>query len=208
MGGWIDRVSGEDLNDTGKIRTSHRRMESSVLLREHTNFSEYPVEGPQCSEWRKDTEGPFFHLAHMMLLFGFMAGSGLYALLYMFAFLALGFLCASAWAWSSPCNSAFLWAFVLFVICVVQVVHAAYRLRSVSFNKEFQELYARLFKRLGVSLTHFGRIVASSEREICTVQKEHYFAMEGKTPIDKLSILLSGRSVITLTFQQSGAWNR
>ncbi|XP_062848251.1 popeye domain-containing protein 3 [Trichomycterus rosablanca] len=176
-------------------------MEESVLLEEHENFSLYlnPVEHQHCSEWSKDTEGPFFHLAHMMLLFGFMGGSGLYGLLYMFSFLSLGFLCASVWAWSSPCtNDAFSWAFVLFVICVVQVVHAAYRLRSVSFNKEFQELYARMFKRLGVSLIQFGRIVSSCEQEICTIEKEHYFAMEGKTPIDKLSILLSGRIRVTV----------
>ncbi|XP_030639017.1 popeye domain-containing protein 3 [Chanos chanos] len=158
-----------------------------------------PLEHPVCAEWRENPEGSVFHLAHIFLVLGYMGGSGFYGLIYMFTFLALGFFCSSIWAWSDPCTTdTFSWTFALFAICVAQIVHVAYRLRSVTFEKEFQDLYSSMFQRLGVSLTQFGKIVACCEGDIHTIEKDHYFAMEGKTPIDKLSVLLSGRIRVTV----------
>lgn len=149
---------------------------------------------PLCEEWRDSSEGSVFHLAHIFLFLGFMGGSGFYGLLYLFTFLTLGFFCATLWAWSDLCTTdAFLWSFALFGVCSGQALHVAYRLRSVSFEKEFQELYNCLFKRLGVSLSHFGKIVSCCDAEIHDIEEDHCFAIEGKTPIDKLSVLLSGR---------------
>lgn len=168
----------------------------SVHLLEQNNFtsSEVSLVHPLCTEWKRDPEGSVFHLANILLVLGFMGGSGFYGLIYMFSFMSLGFLCYSIWAWSNPCTTdSFSWAFVLFVISVAQVVHVAYRLRSVTFDKDFQDLYGCMFKKLGVSLGHFGKIVSCCEQEIHTIEKEHYFAVERKTPIDKLSVLLSGR---------------
>uniref|UniRef100_A0A4W5NMX6 Popeye domain cAMP effector 3 n=1 Tax=Hucho hucho TaxID=62062 RepID=A0A4W5NMX6_9TELE len=126
-----------------------------------------------------------------------MGGSGFYGLLYLFTFLTLGFFCTIMWLWSDACTTdIFLWNFALFGVCAVQVVHVAYRLRNVTFEKEFQDLYSYLFKKLGVSLTHFGKIVACCE--VHTIEKDHCFAMEGKTAIDKLSVLLSGRIRVTV----------
>ncbi|MBN3319319.1 POPD1 protein, partial [Atractosteus spatula] len=80
----------------------------------------------------------------------------------------------------------------------VEVVHVAYRLRSVTFDKDLQDLYAFMFKKLGVSLTAYGKIVSCSEGQIHTIEKDHCYAMEGKTAIEKLSILLSGRIQVTV----------
>lgn len=167
-----------------------------VIPLEQNNFtlSAVPLAHPLCTEWKRDPEGSVFHLANILLVLGFMGGSGFYGLIYMFSLMSLGFLCYSFWAWSNPCTTdSFSWAFVLFVISVAQVVHVAYRLRSVTFEKDFQDLYGCMFKKLGVSRSHFGKIVSCCEQEIHTIEKEHYFAVEGKTPIDKLSVLLSGR---------------
>lgn len=154
---------------------------------------------PVCTDWKENPEGAVFYLAHIFLFLGFMGGSGFYGILYLFFFLALGFFCSAIWAWSDSCTTdTFSWNFVLFVICLVQIVHVAYRLRSVTFEKELQELYGYMFKRLGVSLTQFGKIVACTDEEIHTIEKDHYFAMEGKTAIDKLSVLLSGRIRVTV----------
>lgn len=151
-------------------------------------------EHPECSEWQETPEGAVFHLAHMLLVLGFMGGSGVYGLLYMFSFLALGFLCCCLNAWSEPCApDASAWPCALAVLCVAQALHVAHRARAVAFGGELQDLYARLFRRLGVSLAQFGEIVACSEDQIHTMEKDHFFAIEGKTPIDKLSVLLSGR---------------
>lgn len=160
------------------------------------NFTAQTLEYPVCSEWKENPEGSVFHLAHILLVLGFMGGSGFYGLLYMFSFLTLGFFCYSIWAWSDPCTTdSFSWTFALFAFCLAQVVHGSYRLRSVTFDKEFQDLYDYMFKKLGVSLTHFGKIVECCEGDIYTIDKDHCFAVEGKTSIDKLSVLISGRWV-------------
>ncbi|XP_029593009.1 blood vessel epicardial substance isoform X2 [Salmo trutta] len=154
---------------------------------------------PLCEEWKGGSEVAIFHLASIFLVLGFMGGSGFYGLLYLFTFLTLGFFCTTIWSWSDACTTdTFLWNFALFGVCAVQVVHVAYRLRNVTFEKEFQDLYSYLFKKLGVSLTHFGKIVACCEGDIHTIEKDHCFAMEGKTAIDKLSVLLSGRIRVTV----------
>lgn len=161
--------------------------------------AETPATHPLCSAWKENPETSVFHLANMFFVLGFMGGSGFYGLLYLYSFLALGFFCSSIWAWSDACTTdTFLWSFVIFGVCVVQVVHVAYRLRNVTFEKEFQELYNYMFKKLGVSLVHFGKIVACSEGDIHTIEKEHCFAVEGKTSIDKLSVLVSGRIRVTV----------
>lgn len=154
-----------------------------------------PVETyPVCEAWRDGSEGSVFHLAHIFLFLGFMGGSGFYGLLYLFTFLSLGFFCSSIWSWSDPCSTdSFLWTLALFGVSLGQVLLTSYRLRSITFEKDFTELYTCMFKKLGVSLSHFGKIVSCCDGDIHTLEKDHCFAIEGKTPIDKLSVLLSGR---------------
>ncbi|KAK5922842.1 hypothetical protein CgunFtcFv8_020073 [Champsocephalus gunnari] len=167
---------------------------------EALNFTvEAAVGQPLCEAWRESAEGSVFHLANILLFLGFMGGSGFYGLLYLFTFLTLGFFCSTLWAWGDPCSTdSFLWSFALFGVCLVQVLHASYRLRSVSLSEDFQELYNCMFKNLGVSLTHFGKIVTCCEGDIHTLEREQCFAVEGKTAIDKLSVLLSGRVCVTV----------
>ncbi|KAJ8411459.1 hypothetical protein AAFF_G00162670 [Aldrovandia affinis] len=156
-------------------------------------------EHPVCVVWKETPQSSVFYLANIFLVLGFMGGSGFYGLLYLFFFLALGFFCSSIWAWSDACTTdTFSWNFVVFAICVAQIVHVAYRLRNVTFEKELQDLYGYMFKRLGVSLTQYGKIVECTDGDIHTIEKDHYFAMEGKTAIDKLSVLLSGRIRVTV----------
>lgn len=166
---------------------------------EAMNFTE--ENSAVCEVWRDASEGAVFHLANIFLLFGFMGGSGLYGLIYVFTFLTLGFLCSTLWAWSDPCTADyFLWSLALCGVCLGQVLYVAYRLRRVTFQKDFQELYKCVFKNLGVSLTHFGKIVACCDGDIYTIEKDHCFAIEGKTAIDKLSVLLSGRWLHIVSF--------
>ncbi|XP_054637729.1 popeye domain-containing protein 3 [Dunckerocampus dactyliophorus] len=168
---------------------------------ESMNFTVKLVEStyPVCDKWKEGSEGSVYHLAHIFLFLGFMGGSGFYGQLYLFTFLTLGFFCATLWAWTDPCTTdAFLWCFALFAVCLGQVLLAAYRLQRVSFKRDFQELYNCLFKKLGVSLSQFGKIVACCDGDIHTIEKDHCFAIEGKTAIDKLSLLLSGRIRVTV----------
>lgn len=152
---------------------------------------------PLCVNWKSEAEGSIFHLASVLFVVGYMGGSGFFGLLYVFFLLGLGFLCSSVWAWLDVCAAdIFSWNFILFVICFIQFVYVAYQVRSVAFDKEFQELYSALFQPLGISLTDFRKIVRCSDEEVVTLEKEHCYAMQGKTPIDKLSLLVSGRFVL------------
>ncbi|XP_028985388.1 popeye domain-containing protein 3 [Betta splendens] len=158
----------------------------------------FPAQRP-CEEWRSGPEDSVFHLANMFLFFGLMGGSGFYGLIYLFTFLALGFFCSAVWAWSEPCTTdSFLWSLALFAACLGQVLYVSYKLRSVSLNQDFQEMYSCIFKKLGVSLIHFEKIVASCDGDVHALGKDHCFAVEGKTAIDKLSLLLSGRIRVTV----------
>lgn len=157
-----------------------------------------PSPSTPCQRWGGGSEGAVYHLANVFFFFGLTAGSGLYGVVYLFTLLTAGFFCSTLWAWSQPCAThSFLWNLALLGVCLAQVLHAGYRLRSVAFLKEFQELYMCVFKKLGVSLTLFGKIVACSEGAIHSLEPERCFAVEGKTAIDKLSVLLSGRLAST-----------
>ena len=149
-----------------------------------------------CSSGSVDVTPPaaIFHLANVFLVLGLMGGSGLYGLLYLFTLLAAGFFCSVLWAWSWPCAAGyFLWNVALLGVCLAQVVHVGYRLRSLVFPQEFQQLYHAVFRKLGVSLTLFGKVVACSEGAVRRLEPRRCFAVEGQTAIDKLSVLLSGR---------------
>lgn len=149
---------------------------------------------PLCDKWREGSESSVFQLANIFLLLGFMGGSGVFGRFYMFTFLTLGFFCATLWAWTDSCTiDAFLWCSALFAVCLGQFLRAACRIRSVSFERDFKELYLCMFKKIGVSRSQFGKIVSCCDRNIHTIEKDHFFAIEGKTSIDKLSLLMSGR---------------
>ncbi|NXX32861.1 POPD3 protein, partial [Nicator chloris] len=154
---------------------------------------------PMCTTWKQEAEGSIYHLASIFFVVGFMGGSGFFGLLYVFSLLGLGFLCSSVWAWLDVCAAdIFSWNFVLFTICFVQFVYVTYQVRSVAFDREFQELYSALFQPLGISLTVYRKIVLCCDAEVITLEKEHCYAMQGKTPIDKLSLLVSGRIRVTV----------
>ncbi|MGH0154115.1 UNVERIFIED_CONTAM: hypothetical protein FKN15_063325 [Acipenser sinensis] len=173
-------------------------MEREDLIRENLTFALLNNQ-PVCSEWKMDVQDAVYHLANMFLVLGLMGGSGFYGLLYLFFFLALGFLCTSIWAWMDACAAdIFSWNFTLLVICAVQMVHVAYQLRSVTFDTEFQDLYGCIFQQLGIPLTVYGEIVSCCDGEVTTLEKDHCYAMEGRTPIENLAILLSGRIRVTV----------
>ncbi|KAM8952602.1 popeye domain-containing protein 3 [Pelodytes ibericus] len=167
---------------------------------ENVSFWESLVIGhPVCIDWKQETEGSFYHLSSILFVLGCMAGSGFFGLLYGYIFFALSFLCTCIWAWLDVCAAdVFSWSFILLVICIVQIIHLAYQLRSVTFDKELQDLYSAVFQPLGISLTVFRKIVSYCNAEVVTLEREHCYAIQGKTPIDKLSLLISGRIRVTV----------
>ncbi|XP_062064636.1 popeye domain-containing protein 2 isoform X2 [Lepus europaeus] len=151
-------------------------------------------QGPVCISWKPDMEGAVYHLASCILLLGFMAGSGVYGCFYLFGFLGTGYLCCVLWGWFHACGlDILLWSFLLAVVCLLQLAHLVYRLREDTLPEEFNLLYKTLWLPLQVPLQTYKEIVHCCEEQVLTLAMEQTYAVEGETPINRLSLLLSGR---------------
>ncbi|XP_072470015.1 popeye domain-containing protein 2 isoform X1 [Notamacropus eugenii] len=149
---------------------------------------------PLCERWKHDTEGALYHLANCFLLMGFMGGSGVYGCFYLFSFLATGFLCCALWGWFFACGlDIFVWSFLMFMVCLTQLAHLVYQLQKNVFVGEFDYLYKTLYLPLRVPLQIYKEIVHCCEERVLSLATEQTYAVEGETPINRLSLLLEGR---------------
>nr|XP_007983884.1 popeye domain-containing protein 2 isoform X1 [Chlorocebus sabaeus] len=152
------------------------------------------LQASACISWKQDVEGAVYHLANCLLLLGFMGGSGVYGCFYFFGFLSAGYLCCVLWGWFSACGlDIVLWSFLLAVVCLLQLAHLVYRLREDTLAEEFDLLYKTLCLPLQVPLQTYKEIVHCCEKQVLTLATEQTYAVEGETPINRLSLLLSGR---------------
>ncbi|XP_069328770.1 popeye domain-containing protein 2 isoform X1 [Eulemur rufifrons] len=152
------------------------------------------IRGPVCISWKQDMEGAMYHLANCILLLGFMGGSGVYGCFFLFGFLGTGYLCCVLWGWFTACGlDIVLWSFLLAVACLLQLAYLVYRLREDTFPEEFSLLYKTLCLPLQVPLPTYKEIVHCCEEQVFTLATEQTYAVEGETPINRLSLLLSGR---------------
>lgn len=149
---------------------------------------------PVCSGWKPDVEGAVYHLANCFLLMGFMAGSGVYGCFYLFGILGPGYLCLVLWGWLDACGlDIVLWNVLLTVACLLQMAHLVYRIRVNTLPEEFDLLYKTLCLPLQVPLQAYKEIVHCCHEQVLTLATEQTYAVEGETPINCLSLLLSGR---------------
>ncbi|XP_005386509.1 PREDICTED: popeye domain-containing protein 2 isoform X1 [Chinchilla lanigera] len=151
-------------------------------------------QGPVCLSWKQDLEGAVYHLANCFLLLGFMGGSGVYGCFYLFGFLGTGYMCCVLWGWFNACGlDIVLWSLLLAVACLLQLAHLVYRLRMDTLPEEFDLLYKTLWLPLQVPLHTYKEIVLCCQEQVLTLATEQTYAVEGETPINRLSLLLSGR---------------
>ncbi|NP_001137586.1 popeye domain-containing protein 2 [Sus scrofa] len=150
--------------------------------------------GLPCVGWRQDLQGAVYYLANCFLLLGFMGGSGMYGCFYLFGFLGTGYLCCVLWGWFDACGlDIVLWSVLLAMACVLQLAHLVYRLREDSLPEEFELLYKTLCLPLHVPLHAYKEMVRCCQEQVSTLATEQTYAVEGEAPIDRLSLLLSGR---------------
>ncbi|CAI5797088.1 domain-containing 2 isoform X2 [Podarcis lilfordi] len=151
----------------------------------------YPI---LCEGWKQYMEGAIYHLAGFLLLLGFMGGSGTVGSIFIFGFFTAGFLCAALWGWLDACGlDIFIWNMLLVLICLLQLAHLVYQLRQHAFPEEFDMLYKQLCQPLQVPPQVYKEIVKCCEEQVLPLAKDQNYAVEGKTSIDRLSFLLSGR---------------
>lgn len=166
------------------------------MSNESLTFFESLVYGHQpCEIWTNGTEGALYQLGNTILMLGYMGGSGTFGAIYIYSCLAPGFLCHALWGWISVCGvDVFTWNLLHILLCLLQLVHLAYRLHQDGFaNEELQTLYTTVYVPLDVPLPVFKEVAGACENRVVPLATEETYALEGKTPINQLSFLLSGR---------------
>lgn len=159
-----------------------------------STMSQLLWQGPVCVGWKRDLEGAVYHLANCFLLLGFMGGSGVYGCFYLFGFLGTGYVCCVMWGWFDACGlDIILWSVLLAAACLLQLGYLIDRLRRNTLPEEFDALYKTLCLPLQVPLQVYKEIVRCCEERVLTLATEQTYAVEGETPINRLSLLLSGR---------------
>ncbi|XP_010182086.1 PREDICTED: popeye domain-containing protein 2 isoform X2 [Mesitornis unicolor] len=152
------------------------------------------LQPPVCDAWKEFMEGAAYQLASCIVLLGYMGGSGIFGSLYIFGLLAPGYFCYALWGWLSACGlDIFIWNIVLVLACLLQLAHLGYRLRRDTIPEEFDLLYKTMYLPLQVSRDVYKEIVKCCEEQVQSLVRDQNYAVEGKTPIDRLSLLLSGR---------------
>ncbi|KAL0963589.1 hypothetical protein UPYG_G00308300 [Umbra pygmaea] len=156
-----------------------------------------------CDGWTNNTEGAFYHLGNTLLFLGYMGGSGAYGCLFIFAFLAPAFTCLAVWGWMTMCGvDVFTWNLLLLLASVFQICHLVYRLHQDGLaSEELAALYTTVYLPLDVPIQVFKDIMGACENKVLALGVEETYAVEGKTPIDQLSFLLSGRIRVSLEGQ-------
>ncbi|XP_054471460.1 popeye domain-containing 2 [Anoplopoma fimbria] len=158
---------------------------------------------PLCDGWTNNTEGAIYHLGNAMLFLGYMGGSGAYGCLFIFGFLVPAHTCLTLWGWMTVCGlDVFTWHLLLLLACLVQICHLLWRLRREGVRgEELTALYQAVYLPLGVPVQVFKEITGAFENKVVEVKAGETYAVEGKTPIDRLSFLLSGRVSVSLEGQ-------
>ncbi|KAM3607624.1 uncharacterized protein V6R79_010846 [Siganus canaliculatus] len=158
---------------------------------------------PLCDGWTNNTEGALYHLGNTFLFLGYMGGSGAYGCLFIFGLLTPAFTCLTLWGWMTMCGlDVFTWNLLLLLACLAQICHLLFRLHREGIqSEELTSLYQAVYLPLGVPVQVFKEIMAAFDSKVVELKAGETYAVEGKTPIDQLSFLLSGRINVSLEGQ-------
>lgn len=153
-----------------------------------------------CSQW-----GPvnhmYFQLANTFFFLSYLAPSGLYGLVYLRCTHLIGCALFALWGFSVICSlDAFLWNVNFVVINFIHVCILLYRLRPVKFSKEVEEVYVALFKPLKVTRHQFKKVL-DCMKMIRQLKYQEVYAQEKVTKVDSLSLVLSGKLVVSQNFR-------
>lgn len=174
------------------------------MSKENLTYFESLVYGHElCEIWTNGTEGALYQLGNAILLLGYMGGSGVFGAIYIYCCLVPGFLCHALWGWFTVCGlDVFVWSLLLILLCLLQLGHLAFRLHRDGFpGEEFRSLYNTIYLPLDVPLAVFKEVAGACENRVLSLATEETYALEGKTPINQLSLLLSGRIRVSLEGQ-------
>lgn len=153
-----------------------------------------------CSQWGSMNH-MYFQLANIFFFLSYLAPSGLYGMVYLRCTHLIGCALFALWGWSVICSfDAFLWNVNFVVINFIHVCVLLYRLRPVKFTKEVEEVYVALFQPLKVSRHQFKKVL-DCMKMIRQLKYQEVYAQEKVTKVDSLSLVLSGKLVVSQNFR-------
>ncbi|XP_054887402.1 popeye domain-containing 2 isoform X2 [Poeciliopsis prolifica] len=158
---------------------------------------------PECGGWSNNTEGAIYHLGNTILFLGYMGGSGAFGALFIFGFLSPAFLCLTLWGWLTVCGlDVVSWSLLQLAAALLQICHLLYRLHQEGLRgEELTSLYRAVYLPLGVPVQVFKDIAKAFKNKVVELKAGETYALEGKTYINQLSFLLSGRINVSLEGQ-------
>ncbi|XP_073473901.1 popeye domain-containing protein 2-like [Aquarana catesbeiana] len=167
----------------------------------HT-VAEQLFHAPNCVEWKTIMEWSIYHLACLVFLLASMGGSGILGCIYILLLMGASFCLMALWGGLFACGVDIVtWNTILMALCVVQIGHLMYRLHRESYGEDYDTLYQTLYKPMHIPLNVFKDIAHCSGMEVHSLKADQSYALEGKTPIDRLSLLISGRVKVSLDGQ-------
>ncbi|KAM5127492.1 popeye domain-containing protein 2 [Mantella aurantiaca] len=168
----------------------------------NSTLAEQLFHAADCMGWKTYMERALYHLSCLIFILAFMGGSGIRGCIYIFVLMAAAFLGMALWGGLFVCGVDIVtWNAILMGLCLVQVGHLIYRLHVESYGEDYDVLYQTLYRPMQVPLNVFKEIAHCSGMEVHSLSANQSYALEGKTPIDRLSILISGRVKVSLDGQ-------
>ncbi|XKL66585.1 hypothetical protein PGB90_010005 [Kerria lacca] len=142
-----------------------------------------------------------FHIANILVLLSHFAPNGKFGIIYLRLMLLIGCGFFAIWGFEICSLDVVIWN-VTFVICnVIYIVVLLIYLWPTRFTKEIEELYTDVFRPLKVTRKQFKKLVKCI-KTIKSMKYQEIYAQEKVTRVEFLSVLLSGKLVIS---QQSRA---
>ncbi|XP_050531977.1 blood vessel epicardial substance-like isoform X2 [Daktulosphaira vitifoliae] len=142
---------------------------------------------------------PYFHLSQAIMFICYMLPFGSPSRLILFIRLALTTATAimALWARNVQCwIDSLLWNSASFVVNLIYVFVLFYQLKPIKFSDELEQVYKSLFLPLKVSRKQFRKII-SCMKMVRPLKTLEIFAEEKVTRVDSLSLVLSGKLVIS-----------
>ncbi|CAK8685894.1 unnamed protein product [Clavelina lepadiformis] len=141
--------------------------------------------------------GSLFHLACSFFFLAFMGGGQTdIAAIYTNVLCACAFLSLAVWAGIDACSlDVIIWSLVLVAINISQVIYISYKSKKMeeAFDNKMQIIYHRRFAPFQIRPHLFYDLITLKGCQILKLGKGQKYAAEGKTPIENLSLLLSGK---------------
>nr|XP_009858863.1 popeye domain-containing protein 3 isoform X1 [Ciona intestinalis] len=172
---------------------------SSTMAALGSHYRDFGTRGEtwsECSVWYNTMPGSLFQLTCVLLVLALMGGGhNMVAASYHNVLCALAFLVLAIWAAIDVCSPDILiWSIVLFLTNIAQCVYNFYCMKTIDnvMDDNMQSIYLMKFAPFSISPQMFAELVTCKGCEILTLKKGHNYSAENKTPIEKLSMLLSG----------------